>query len=83
MTATRITPILMLSFALAGCAATPPGHSLQAVQNDMVRRLAADCYWQREGERVVYGAADIYAACRRWADRQVRVQVPEPVQIRE
>jgi hypothetical protein len=76
MNVTKLAPTLMLTFAFTGCAATS-NHSLQGMQNDTARRMAADCYWRSEGERVVYGAANVYTACRRWADNQVRAQFPE------
>jgi hypothetical protein len=72
----RPAAILML-VALGGCATTKPDHSLQALQNDMVRRLAADCYRQHEGERTIYGSPQVWLSCRTWASRQVQVRLPQ------
>lgn len=76
MSVTKLAPILLLTFAFTGCTATP-NYSLQGIQQDTARRIATDCYWRSEGERVVYGAANVYTACRRWADNQVRVRFSE------
>lgn len=61
--------------AIGGCAATTD-NSLASRLDDEVRRLTMQCYWQREGERLVVGGMPVYVACREWAQGLVRVQVP-------
>lgn len=60
----------------ASCASAPPD-TLTARLNEDVRRLTMHCYWHRDGERIVMGGLHIYQACRRWAQDQVRVRLPE------
>jgi hypothetical protein len=66
--------LAVLLLAVSGCASTP-ANSLAGHQENIVRRLTAQCYRQLEGERVVYGGMPVYLACRRWADRQMQVTV--------
>lgn len=72
------TPIatLLMAVALSGCAATTPASSLQSMQQKAAQQLTADCFWKHEGERVVFGSAEVFSACRQWANRQVRVTFP-------
>jgi hypothetical protein len=65
-----------LLLAVAGCASAPPPGSLQALQNDMARRLAVQCYWEHEGERALFGGFAVHSACMRWAESQVRARFP-------
>jgi hypothetical protein len=67
----------VLLLAVTGCASTPP-NSLAGHQQNIVRRLTAQCYWQHEGARAVYGGMPVHLACRRWADRQMQVTVAGP-----
>ena len=65
----------LMALAASGCASAP-ANALEARQNDMVRRLASQCYWQQDGARALYGGLPVYTACRDWAHRQVRVSMP-------
>lgn len=58
-----------------GCASAPAS-PLQQARNDAVRRLTVDCYWEAEGERLVFGPHTVHGACRRWAESRVRVRMP-------
>ncbi|MFU8816201.1 MAG: hypothetical protein ACNA7W_12700 [Pseudomonadales bacterium] len=69
---------LLLALTFGGCASTPAGHSLQSMHTKTAQRLAADCFWQHEGERLVFGSSEVFSACQRWAHRQVRVTFPGP-----
>lgn len=47
------------------------------------KQMAADCYWQMEGQRLLMGSGQVYSACLRWANEAVRVRYsssPGPVQ---
>ena len=64
--------VALLAFTLiSGCASTAPPTSLQRMKLNMVSRLAAQCYWEHEGERFVYGPSPVWSACRRWAHETV------------
>ncbi|MEZ5559222.1 MAG: hypothetical protein R3E86_11880 [Pseudomonadales bacterium] len=63
--------------AIGGCATS--GNSYFELRERQVARIAGECYWQREGERLVYGPAPVYAACRQWARSQVAVRMPSAV----
>jgi hypothetical protein len=69
-----LTTALLL--ASGGCASSTPTNSLEAHQNNVIRRMAIECYWQNEGLRVVHGDLRIYTSCRHWARRQVQVSMP-------
>jgi len=62
---------LLLCTFISGCASTAPPTNLQRMKMSMVSRLAAECYWQHEGERFVYGSSPVWSACRRWAHKAV------------
>jgi hypothetical protein len=64
---TRTVSVIMLLVALQyGCASAPPS-SLQQMKLAMVTKLAAQCYWEHDGERYVFGAGPVWLACRTWA----------------
>lgn len=65
---------LLLCTFISGCATSSPPTSLQRMKMSMVSRLAADCYWEHEGERFVFGPAPVWSACRRWAQKAVNGQ---------
>jgi len=60
----------------AGCATTVADPLMQ-FHGDTVRRLTAQCYWESEGERRVFGGQQVHSACRRWAERMLTVRFPE------
>ncbi|MDH3641328.1 MAG: hypothetical protein OES38_04490 [Gammaproteobacteria bacterium] len=62
---------LLLFTLISGCASSTPPTSLQRMKMSMVSRLAADCYWEHEGERFVFGSSPVWSACRRWAHKAV------------
>jgi len=71
---TRDIAVAMLAAALVtGCASAPPS-TLQQVKSRMTSKLTAQCYWEHDGERHVFGAAPVWSACRRWATEVVTVQ---------
>jgi hypothetical protein len=79
--------VLLGSALIAGCASSggSPGRlavasappTLAELQRDTVRRLAAECYRQHPGERLVYGGQPVNQACRDWAERRVRGPWPQ------
>lgn len=76
----RSTLAVAFLLAIGGCAATTD-NSLTSRMGDDVRRLTMQCYWQREGERLVVGGMPVYLACREWAQSLVRVKVPRAVAL--
>lgn len=60
----------------AGCASTA-NDPLMQFHGDTVRRLTAECYWQNEGKRLVFGSHQVHSACRQWAQDRVSVRFPE------
>lgn len=64
----------------AGCATTAEDPLMQ-FHGDTVRRLTSECYWQKEGERLVFGGYQVHSACRKWAERRVAVRFPEAPRI--
>lgn len=70
--------LLLCVLGLSGCVSGPVG-PLQAVQQDVQRQLTMRCYWQQEGERVVYGASAVLEACRDWAQRRMAARYRAPV----
>ena len=60
----------------AGCVTQDPT-SLDGMQFQTARKLALQCYVEREGERFVYGPGQVFHACSQWAQRVVRVQYPQ------
>lgn len=78
-----LAPLLLAGWLAGGCAgsgqafdaAGAPEQASQPttpVRQDIVQRLAAQCYWLHEGERRAYGGAPVYVACRDWAERRTR-----------
>jgi len=73
--------VLGVAIALtAGCASTAQDPLMQ-FQGDTVRRLTAECYWENEGKRVVFGGHQVHTACRRWAQNVVSVRFPESPRV--
>ena len=58
----------------SGCAREMPANSLAQIQQDNVRQLSMACYWHHDGERIVAGSAEVYLACRRWAEQRIQAR---------
>lgn len=58
----------------SGCARQLPANSLAQIQQDNVRQLSMACYWHHDGERIVAGSAEVFLACRRWAEQRVQAR---------
>ncbi len=58
----------------SGCARQMPANSLAQIQQDNVRQLSMACYWHHDGERIVAGSAEVFLACRRWAEQRVQAR---------
>ena len=63
---------LIAWLAIAGCASGPSPGSIAYLQAESVKDLAMQCYGAHEGERIVYGGAEVWHACKAWADTKVR-----------
>lgn len=74
----RSAPLLLatLTVALSGCASSP-NYSLQGLRLEAANKLAVRCYAHHEGERLVFGPAQVFSACRQWAHQQVQVRFPQ------
>ena len=73
LAAPAILPLAaVLVLAVGGCA-SPRNDPLGLQQDNVIGRLASECYWQHEGARMVYGGLQVYTACRSWARQQVQV----------
>jgi hypothetical protein len=74
------TALVVVAIGLSGgCASTPPttlAQTLEQSHNQAIRRLTVQCYWEMEGERLVFGAYPVHSACRRWAEARIQVRVP-------
>jgi hypothetical protein len=58
---------------ISACATTSnQPATLEQIQNRQAKNLTVGCYRQSDGLRFLYGDPAIAAACRRWADAQVR-----------
>ena len=68
------TVLLLLA---GGCASTTSVSPLTQARNEVVRELTSACYWDREGERLLFGGHRVHAACRQWARDSVAVRMPE------
>lgn len=75
------SPSALLGAALlllaGGCASNVTVSPLTQARNDVIRELTTACYWEREGERYVYGGHRVHAACRQWARDVVAVRMPD------
>lgn len=75
------SPAALLGLAVlllaGGCATTTSVSPLTQARNDVVRELTTACYWEREGERLIFGGHRVHAACRQWAQDSVAVRMPE------
>ncbi|MEE4283946.1 MAG: hypothetical protein V2I41_18570 [Pseudomonadales bacterium] len=76
--------VMCFSFAgvlalASGCARQSPATSLAQIKQDNVRQLSMACYWHHDGERIVAGSAEVYLACRRWAEERMQAQFPQSV----
>ncbi|XOV84949.1 MAG: hypothetical protein ACFHXK_07455 [bacterium] len=61
----------------SGCAHQPPANSLAQLQQENVKELSMMCYWHHDGERIVAGSAEVFLACRRWAQKYVQARFPQ------
>lgn len=60
-----------------GCATNMSLSPLTQARNDVIRELTTACYWELEGERVIFGGHRVHAACRQWAEDSVAVRMPQ------
>lgn len=58
--------------AICGCASHPPATTPDAVKARHTRMLTMNCFQNSAGWRAVYNDPEIFSACRRWAESQVR-----------
>jgi|GEM_PF-5104099 len=65
----------------AGCARQLPANSLAQIQQDNVRQLSMACYWHHDGERLVAGSAEVFLACRRWAEQRVQARFTQSTDL--
>lgn len=63
--------LLGIVLVLGACAAVPPT-TLTEMQNGQVRTLTMECFKRNEGMATVYGAWEIFVACRERAREFVR-----------
>ena len=75
---TACAVMLWCVLSAGGCAGGAT-NAMQAVNQDLKRQLTMRCYWQQEGERVVYGASAVLEACRDWAQRRIAARYRTPV----
>ena len=61
----------------SGCTQQMPANSLAQIQKDTVRQLSMACYWHHDGERIVAGSAEVYRACRNWAEARLQARFPQ------
>ena len=74
---TRLARVLLLCslFLSVGCAIPQPT-TLQGMQDLEARKLALQCWADREGERLVFGAHATFTACNRWAHQVMALRYP-------
>lgn len=68
----RASLLVLSPVLLAGCIKTDSGGTLSAFRNSEIRTIAVQCYRSHEGERVFYGNAVIWSACRALAESRVK-----------
>ncbi len=68
----RASLLVISLLLLAGCMKTDSGGTLSAFRNSETRTIAIQCYRSHEGERVFYGNAVIWSACRALAESRVK-----------
>ena len=66
------TLVSLVLFA-TGCSTAPPT-SLSEMRKAQARELVAQCYMEREGERLLFGPGPVFTACSKWAHALVRVR---------
>lgn len=62
--------ILVLS--MQACVSAPALSSFEQRKQSQSRALTISCYRHHEGLRIVHGDAEMFVACRRWAEARVR-----------
>ncbi len=55
--------------------------SLEGMRSQEARKLAMQCYADREGERLFAGPQAVYLACSRWAHAVVQVRYRQTVPV--
>lgn len=73
----RAAALAVLATMLGACATGGPAPGPLSAQSRVINQLTAECYWQSEGERLIFGAPQVHSACRVWARERVKVRMPE------